>query len=43
MKNSQISLYCRFKKIIEGPETSFQSPAFNQKHIRNFVIQHTSI
>ena len=35
MKNSQISLYCRFNKIIKGPGTSFQSPALNQKHIRN--------
>ena len=35
MKNGQISLYCHFNKIIKGPGTSFQSPALNQKHIRN--------
>ena len=35
MKNGQISLYCHFNKIIKGPGTSFQSPALNQKHIKN--------
>ena len=35
MKNGQILLYCRFNEIIKGSGTSFQSPAFNQKHIRN--------
>ena len=36
MKNDQISIYCCFNKIIKGPRTSFQSPAFHQKHVRNF-------
>ena len=40
MKNGQISLYCRFDKIMKGPGTSFQSPAMNQKHIRN--VYHTA-
>ena len=40
MKNSQISLYCQFNKIIKGPGTSFQYPALNQKHIRN--VFHTA-
>ena len=31
IKNSQISLYFHFKKIMKGPRTSFQSPALNQK------------
>ena len=31
----QISLYCCFNKIMKGPGTSSQSPALNQKHIRN--------
>ena len=35
MKNDQISLYCRLNKIIKGSETSSQSPALNQKHIKN--------
>ena len=35
IKNGQISLYCRFNKIIKGPEISFQSPALSQKHGRN--------
>ena len=35
IKNGQISLYCHFNKIIKGPGTSFQSPAFSQKHVRN--------
>ena len=33
IKNGQISLYCHFNKIIKGPVTSFQSPAFKRyKH-----------
>ena len=40
MKNGQILPYCRFNKIIKGPGTSFQSPALNQKHIRN--VCHTA-
>ena len=39
MKNDQMSLYCHFNKIIKGPATSFQSPAFSQKHAWN--IFHT--
>ena len=39
-KKKQISLYCRFNKIIKGPRTSFQSPALNQKHLRN--VFHTA-
>ena len=35
MKNGQISLYCRFNKILKGPGTRIQSPALNQKPIRN--------
>ena len=40
IKNGQILLYCHFNKIIKEPGTSFQSPAFNQKHIRN--VCHTA-
>ena len=40
IKNGQILLYCHFDKIIKGPGTSFQPPAFNQKHVRN--ICHTA-
>ena len=40
MKKGQISLYCRFNKIIKGPGTSSQSLALNQKHIRN--VCHTA-
>ena len=40
MKNGQISLYCRFNKIIKGPGISFQSSALNQKYIRN--VWHTA-
>ena len=39
-ENGQISLYCRFNKIMKGSETSFKSPALNQKHIRN--VCHTA-
>ena len=35
IKNGQILLYCHFNKIIKGPGTSFQSPAFSQKHAKN--------
>ena len=28
-------LFCHFNEIIKGPGTSFQSPAFSQKHVRN--------
>ena len=31
----QILLYCHFNKITKEPGTSFQSPAFNQKYVRN--------
>ena len=40
IKNGQILLYCDFNKIIKGSGTSFQSPVFSQKHVRNFC--HTS-
>ena len=40
IKNDQILLYCHFNKIIKGSGTSFQSPAFNQKHVRN--VSHTA-
>ena len=33
-------LYCYFNKIIKEPGTSFQSPAFSQKHVRN--VCHTA-
>ena len=35
IKNGTISLYYHFNKIIKGPGTSFQSPAFTQTHARN--------
>ena len=40
IKNGQISLYCHFSDILKGPGTSFQSPAFSLKHIRN--VCHTA-
>ena len=40
VKNDQILLYCHFSKIIEEPGTSFQYPAFSQKHPRN--VYHTA-
>ena len=40
MKNAQILLYCHFNKIMKGSGTSFQSPALDQKHIRN--VCHTA-
>ena len=43
IKNDQNLLYCHFNKIIKEAGTSFQPPAFSQKHVSNFVIQHTSI
>ena len=39
MKN-ELSLYFRFNKIIKGPGNSSQSPALNQKQIRN--VCHTA-
>ena len=41
INDGQISLYCKFDKIIIGVGTSFQSPAMNQKHVRNAF--HTEI
>ena len=38
IKNSQISLYCHFNKIIKEPGTSFQSPVLSQKHVRNVCL-----
>ena len=35
IKNDWILLYCHFNKIRKEPETSFQSPALSQKHVRN--------
>ena len=35
IKNGQISLYCHFNKITNGPGTSFLSPALSQIHVRN--------
>ena len=43
IKNGQILLYSYFNKIIKEPGTSFQSPAFSQKYVRNVVIQQTNI
>ena len=40
IKNGQILLYCHFNKILKEPGTSFQSPAFSQKHVRN--VCHTA-
>ena len=40
IKNGQILIYCHFNKIIKVPGTSFQSPAFSQKHVRN--VCHTA-
>ena len=40
IKNDKISLYCHFNKTVERPATSFQSPAVNQKHVRN--ARHTA-
>ena len=40
IKNGHISLYCYFNKIIEGPGTSFQSPALSQNNVRN--VCHTA-
>ena len=31
---------CHFNKIIKGSGTSFQSPAFSQKHVKN--VCHTA-
>ena len=35
IKNGQILMYCHFDKIKKKPGTSFQSPAFSQKHAKN--------
>ena len=40
IKNGQILLYYHFNKIIKEPGTSFQSPSFSQKHVRN--VFHTA-
>ena len=40
IKNGQIFLYCYFNKIIKETGTTFQSPAFSQKHVRN--VFHTA-
>ena len=40
IKNGQISLYRHFNDIIEGPGTSFQSPALGEKYVRN--VCHTA-
>ena len=39
-RSCYILLYCHLNKIIKGPETSFQSPAFSQKHARH--VCHTA-
>ena len=38
IKNDQILLYCHFNKIIKEPGTSFQAPAFSQKHVRKVCL-----
>ena len=40
IKNYQILLYYHFYKILKEPGTSFQSPAFSQKYVRN--VCHTA-
>ena len=40
IKNGQILLYCHFNEIIKEPGTSFQTPAFSQKHTKN--VCHTA-
>ena len=35
IKTGQILLYCHLNKIMKEPGTSFQSPAFSQKHVEN--------
>ena len=40
IKNGQMLLYYYFNKIKKEPGTSFQSPAFSQKHGRN--VCHTA-
>ena len=41
IKNGPILLYFHFNDIIKEPGTSFQSPALNQKDVRNvFHIAH---
>ena len=43
IKNNQILLYCYFNKIIKEPGTSFQSPEFSQKHVRNVLSYSTLV
>ena len=38
IKNDQILLYYHFNKILKEPGTSFQFPAFSQKHVRNVCL-----
>ena len=40
IKNGQILLHCHSNKIIKESGTSFQSPAFSQKQVRN--VCHTA-
>ena len=40
IKNDQILRFCHFNKIMKEPRTSFQSPVFSQKQVRN--ICHTA-
>ena len=40
IKNGHILLYYHLNKIIKELGTSFQSPAFSQKHVRN--VFHTA-
>ena len=40
IKNDQILLYWHFNKTIKEPGTSFRSPVFSQKHVRN--VCHTA-
>ena len=36
IKNGHILVYCHFNKFIKVPETSFQSAALGQNHVRNY-------
>ena len=40
INNCLVSLHCHFNKVIYGPGTSFQSPAYSQKHALN--VCHTA-
>ena len=42
IKNVQMSLHCRFNKIIKGPGTSFQSPSLSQK-MCNKCLSHSTL